>query len=93
MSRRKFKPWVELQPREIEDNLFAMDSVRFSAPNSGGLPHESDRIEITVGQDGHIHFSDTHGENWIYFYPEQVKHLRRALAALRCRAAEKRGEG
>jgi len=81
MKTPKFKPWVEIQPRELEGNIFAMDSVRFSIPNGGGLPYESDRVEMTVGADGHIRFSDEHAENFIYFYPEQVPHLKKALAA------------
>ena len=87
MTKPKFKPWVELQPRKIEDNLFAMDSVRFNVSNGGGLPYESGRVEMTVGTDGHIHFSDEHGENWIYFYPDQVPHLKKAIAAWNRRRA------
>jgi len=77
----------KLVPRELGGNIFAMNSVRFSIPNGGGLPYESDRVEMTVGADGHIHFSDESGENFIYFYPQQVPHLKRAIAAWNRRRA------
>ncbi len=83
-AKPKFRPWVELTENPVEyDEVFSMTSRRFSVPNGGGIPYESDSTKIVVGTDGHIHFSEENGEGWIYFYPDQIPHLKKALAALR----------
>lgn len=39
-------------------------------------------ISIGIGKDGHVSFSADNSESFIYFYPEQIKHLRLALRKL-----------
>ncbi len=41
--------------------------------------YESDNIRIGVGEDGHISFSNYNGECFIYFYPDQLEHVKEAV--------------
>ena len=41
--------------------------------------YESDNIRIGVGEDGHISFSNYSGEGFIYFYPDQLEHVKEAV--------------
>lgn len=41
--------------------------------------YQSNLIEIAIGEEGSIHFSDDVAESSIYFYPDQLEHLERAL--------------
>ena len=78
--------WLEGSlPKDGE--VFRAKSWRFQMPNGGPIKNcpgggefESNSLEIVVGADGHISFSEVNDEGFIYLYPEQVGHLRKALA-------------
>jgi len=83
---KKLKPWFELEEREkAGDEILALRSVYYAIPNGGGLPFESNVIDIAVGKDGHISLFSDDAESHIYLYSEQVKHLKKAIAALKRR--------
>ncbi len=83
MNLSKLKPWAGLKSLARADGeLDCFISVFYAIPNGGGLPYETNEIEIGVGEDGHISFSADSAESHIYFYPQQIKHLRRAMALL-----------
>ena len=81
MTDKKFKPWVELQPAETKDAIFCVDSLRYGVPDGGGLPYLSDSMRIVVTNEGQIYFSDNRGDDFVFFYKNQIPHLKKAIAA------------
>ena len=43
------------------------------------LGYHENNVNITVDEDKAISFSSEDAENFIYLYPEQIKHLKRLL--------------
>lgn len=56
-----------------EDEVYSICSVRRSVESD--YIYDRERIDIQVGKDGSIYFSDDNVEHFIYFYPDQLKHL------------------
>ncbi len=56
-----------------EDEVYSVTSVRRSIEPD--YMYDQVRIDIQVGKDGSIYFSDDNAEHFIYFYPDQLKHL------------------
>ena len=81
--------WKKLEPDA--DDILAGISIRMSAREELSQ-YVSNHVEITVTVDGAIHFSDVHSENFIYFYPDQLKHLRTAVG-LALKQAHYKGRG
>ena len=80
MTQKKFSPWVELEIAEQkDDDIFNAASVRYSAPDGGGLPYEESRVDIAVHSDGAIWLWSSGHDSGIYFYPDQLPHLQKAL--------------
>jgi|GEM_PF-6547204 len=53
--------------------------------------YESDNVRVSVGKDGSLHLSNYNGERFVYFYPDQLDHLQKALeVALTQRSLTKR---
>ena len=81
---KKLKPWFELEERErAGDEILAFRSVYYAIPNGGGLPFESNVIDMAIGKDGHISLFSDDAESHVYLYPEQVRHLKKAITAAR----------
>lgn len=41
--------------------------------------YESGNIRVSVGKDGHLGVSDWNRDGSVYFYPDQLEHLQKAL--------------
>ena len=89
MNKPKFKPWVELRPAETKDAIFCVDSLRYSIPNGGGLPYLSDSTRIVVTNERQIYFSDNDGGDVVFFYEDQIPHLKKAISAWNKRVGRK----
>lgn len=63
------------------------DITRFERSSNGGTV---DKVRIARYSDGALSFSDTSGEAFIYFYPDQVKELRRIVGLPKPRKPTKR---
>ena len=78
---RKCRVTLEILERAALDEIGELEwrSIRWDRPNGGGPEYASNEVTIDVGKDGHISFRSNNSENFIYFYPEQVAHLRTAM--------------
>jgi hypothetical protein len=78
----KMKKWVDQYTHEFkcEDIPSPMDDELLSILSwqknvSEDHIYKSNEIRIVAKDDGAIFFSDENSDNFIYLYPEQVKHL------------------
>ncbi len=79
MKKRRVYYRLDLRTTK-KDEAFSGRSVEIG--DNGEGPWESNAVNIVVGKDGHVAFFSDDVESHIYFYPNQVKHLRRALRAI-----------
>ena len=75
---------VELTPIPKEkhrrkDSVLEYNSYWYKGDEKGTHDHG---IDIYIGPDGHIFFSEETGDSHLYLYPEQVEHLRTILKEL-----------
>lgn len=86
---KKHRVHLEILKPDLDCDFFHGRSVLYDRPHGGGDEFELNVINIELGHDGSVRFFSDDVENFIYFYPEQIKHLTKALSV----RAKKRRHG
>lgn len=76
MSTKAKPVWKEEKPEE--DKIYGGESILLNDPGTINQ-HEANKIGVEVGKDGAIMFSSDTAESFIYFYPQQLPHLAKAV--------------
>lgn len=82
-KRTKIKVFWQDAEDTGESDLFAGRTWRGHHDPETYYTYTSDEIDITVHKDGAISFFCDNAESHIYFYPDQVKYLIKAVEAAR----------
>ncbi len=75
----KWQDYSPLQKKDTENDKNVKRkyvSEYYDGTEDGYSSHD---IKITIKNDGAIYFSKENSEDFIYLYPEQVKHLKKIL--------------
>jgi hypothetical protein len=82
VKKEKFRVGLQVLKTHEKRDRFHLRSIRYERPTGGLSEYEGNVVNIVVAKDGSVRFYSDDIEKWIYFYPEQVKHLRGAIKLL-----------